>query len=177
MEGALDEKLREEQAGFRKNKSCTDHIATLRIIIEQSIVWQSPLYINFTDSEKAFDSVDRDVIWMLMQHYGIPAKFVTLIQQMNENSTSQVIHNGKLSKTFEDWRKTGCILSSLIVIMVIGWIMRDTFKQGRNYIQWTFTKQFDDLDFADDICLLSHTHKHTPKTGLERPGMHSAFSR
>ena len=66
MKGALDKKLREEQAGFRKNKSCTDHIATLRIIIEQSIEWQSPLYINFIDFEKAFDSVDRDVIWMLI---------------------------------------------------------------------------------------------------------------
>ena len=37
--------------------------------------------------------------------------------------------------------------------------MRETVKQGQNVIQWTFTKQLDDLDFADDICLLSHTHK------------------
>ena len=101
MKGALDEKLREEQAGFRKNKSCTDHIATLRIIIEQSTEWQSLLYINFIDFEKTFESVDRDVIWMLMHHYGIPVKFVTLIQQMYENSSCQVIHNGKLSETFE----------------------------------------------------------------------------
>ena len=67
-----------------------------------------------------------------------------------------------------------------------------------NGIQWTFTKQLDDLDFADDICLPSHTHKHMQKksskltqeaektgleiniqeeqmemskTGLERPGI------
>ena len=101
MKGALDEKLREEQAGFRKNISCTDHIATLRIIREQSIVCQLSLYINFIDFEKAFDSVDRDVIWMLMHHYGIPAKFVTLIQQVYEYYTCEVIHNGKLSETFE----------------------------------------------------------------------------
>ena len=101
MKGPLDEKLREEQAGFRKNKSCTDHIATLRIIREQSIVCQLSLYINFIDFEKAFDSVDRDVIWILMHHYGIPAKFVTLIQQVYEYYTCEVIHNGKLSETFE----------------------------------------------------------------------------
>ena len=65
---ALDKNLSEEQAGFRKIKSCTDHTATLRIITEQSIDWQSSLYINFTDFEKAFDNVDRDVIWMLMHH-------------------------------------------------------------------------------------------------------------
>ena len=77
---------------FRKNKSCTDHIATMRTVAVNP-------HVNFF--EKAFDSVDRDVIWMLMHHCGIPAKFVTLIQQMYENSTCQVIHNGKLSETFE----------------------------------------------------------------------------
>ena len=41
--------------------------------------------------------------------------------------------------------------------------MRETVKQGQNDIQWTFTKQLDDLDFADDICLLSHTHKQMQK--------------
>ena len=78
---------------------------------------------------------------MLMHHYGIPAKFVTLIhqvydfiQQMHDNTTCQVIHNGKLSETFEV--KTGvrqeCILSPLIFIMVIDWIMRETVKQDQN---------------------------------------------
>ena len=63
-----------------------------------------------------------------MHHYGIPAKFVTLIQQMYENSTCQVMHNGKLSKTFEvkTGVRQGCILSPLIFVMVIGWIMRET---------------------------------------------------
>ena len=128
------------------------------------------LYINFIDFEKAFDRVDRDVIWMLVHHYGIPAKFVTLIQQMYENSTCQVIHHGKLSETFEV--KTGvrqeCILSPLIFVMVIDWIIRKAVKQNQNGIQWTFTKQLDDLDFADDICLLSHTHKHMQKKSIQK---------
>ncbi|KAI0228799.1 hypothetical protein LSAT2_020751 [Lamellibrachia satsuma] len=32
--------LREEQAGFWKERSCTDHIATLRVITEQSLEWK-----------------------------------------------------------------------------------------------------------------------------------------
>jgi hypothetical protein len=34
---AVDEKQREQQAGFRKDRSCTDQIAALQIIIEQSV--------------------------------------------------------------------------------------------------------------------------------------------
>ena len=47
--------------------------------------------------------------------------------------------------------------------MAIDWIMRDTVKQGQNGIHWTFTKHLDDLDFAEDICLLSHSHKQMQK--------------
>ena len=60
--------------------------ATLRIIIEQSTVWQTPLLMNFIDFEKAFDSVDKNVICILTHHYGIPAPLVTLIQQMHEKT-------------------------------------------------------------------------------------------
>ena len=37
IKGEVDKTLREEQAGFRQDRSCTDQIATLRIIVEQSI--------------------------------------------------------------------------------------------------------------------------------------------
>ena len=52
-------KLRKEQAGFRLGWGTTEQIFKLRNIIEQSIEWQSSLYVNFIDFEfkKAFDSV------------------------------------------------------------------------------------------------------------------------
>ena len=55
MKAPVDQYLRKNQAGFRNHRSCPDQIATLRIIIEQSLKWKSSLYINFM---KAFDSID-----------------------------------------------------------------------------------------------------------------------
>ena len=66
MKDAIDPQLREQQAGFRKNRSCTDQIRTLRLVLEQSLEWNSLLYINFMDYEKAFDSVDRQALWKLL---------------------------------------------------------------------------------------------------------------
>ena len=57
MKCEVDKTLREEQAGLRQDRSCTDQIATLRIIIEQSIEWNASLYVNFVDYEKAFGTV------------------------------------------------------------------------------------------------------------------------
>ena len=42
MKEAVDPKLRDQQAGFRRNRSCADQIASLRIIVEQSLEWNPP---------------------------------------------------------------------------------------------------------------------------------------
>ena len=162
LKEALDKRLRTEQAGFRQDRSCTDHIATLRIIIEQSIEWQSPLYTIFVDFEKAFDSVDRETIWKLMKHYGIPQKLINIIQQLYEDSSCQIIHNGKLTDPFpvKTGVRQGCMLSPTIFLIVIDWIMRRTTEGSNTGIQWTFIKHLEDLDFADDIGLLSHKQQH-----------------
>jgi hypothetical protein len=48
MKEYLHPLLRDQQAGLRKGRSFTDQIATLLIIIEQLLEWNTPLYINFT---------------------------------------------------------------------------------------------------------------------------------
>ena len=80
MKGEVDKTLREEQAGFRQDRSCIDQIATLRIIVEQSMEWNSSLYVNFVDYEKAFDSLDRETLWKILRHYGVPMKLVNMIK-------------------------------------------------------------------------------------------------
>ena len=80
VKDTVDSELRDQQAGFRKNKTCMDQIATLRIIVEQSLEWNSSLYINFIDYEKAFDSVDWGTLCKLLRHYGRPTELVSLIK-------------------------------------------------------------------------------------------------
>jgi sorting nexin-29 len=46
---AVDVKLRNHQTGIRQDRSCTDQITTLRIIVEHSMEWNSSSYINFLD--------------------------------------------------------------------------------------------------------------------------------
>jgi hypothetical protein len=79
----IDQRLKKEQAGFRKNHSCVDQISTLRII-EQSNEWNERLYLVFIGFEKAFDSVSRDKIWIFMERFGLPQKILKLIQETQE---------------------------------------------------------------------------------------------
>ncbi|VDP59830.1 unnamed protein product [Schistosoma curassoni] len=80
MKKSLDAQLRDQQVGFRKDLSCADQIATLRIIVGQPIEWNSSPYIKFTDYEKAFDTVDRTTLWRLVRYYGVPDKIVNIMR-------------------------------------------------------------------------------------------------
>ena len=52
--------------------------------------------------------------------------------------------------------RQGCIISPFMFLMCIDWIMRRVTEEPRG-IHWTFTTYLEDIDFADDISLLSHT--------------------
>ena len=162
MKAALDSLLRDEQAGFRQERSCIDQIATLRIIIEQSLEWNTGLYLVFVDFEKAFDSVDREVIWQILWHYGVPEKIVIVIRCFYSGFECQVIHDGFLTEPFQvrTGVRQGCLLSPLLFLVVLDWVTREAYGAGRTGIQWSFTRKLEDLDFADDLCLMSQKLQH-----------------
>ncbi|XP_062566352.1 uncharacterized protein LOC134228686 [Saccostrea cucullata] len=161
MKDAVDKDLRDKNADFKSNRSCTDQIAARRIIVEQSVEWQSSLYINFIDFEKAIYSVNRDVMWQLLRHYGLPSKKVNIIKTLYEEFSVQVIHDEtSLTDSFEveTGVKQSCLLLSTLFLIVIDWITKQAFERPRG-IQGTMFRRLGDLDFGDDIALLSRQIK------------------
>jgi hypothetical protein len=98
--GSLESGLRMEQAGFRPNRSYIDQINTLRIIIEQSLEFHSPLYLMFVDYKRVFDSINRECIWNALRERGLPNKFINLIKEGYNHFSCGVLHNGQLSEQF-----------------------------------------------------------------------------
>ena len=47
----------------------------------------------------------------------------------------------------------------MIFSLVVDWVLNQTMDHPKG-LQWTFAKTLEDLDFADDIGLLSHYFKH-----------------
>ena len=172
LKAAVDRKLRGHQAGFRQERSCRDQIATLRIIIEQPLEWNSSLYITFIDFVKAFDSLDRDSLWKLMRHYGIPEKFIAIIKNTYKGMSCKVLHEGTLTDKIKvkTGVRQGCLLSPFLFLLAVDWIMKESTEGRRNGIQWTLWKQLDDFDFADDIALLARTYQQMQEktTQLEK---------
>ena len=85
-----------------------------------------------------------------------------IVKATYEGMTFRVLHAGDATEKFHVLTgvRQGCILSPFLFLMVIDWVMMQTTQGIKNCIQWTILDQLDDLDFADDLALLSHTHRH-----------------
>ena len=65
-------KLPDVQAGFRKGRGTRDQIANTNWIIEKAREFQKNFYFCFIDYAKAFDCVDHNKLWKILQEVGIP---------------------------------------------------------------------------------------------------------
>lgn len=72
-------------------ESCCDHIATLRIVVEQTLEWKTRLRMVFVDFGKAFDSIGRDTLWKILRPYVIPLKIVKMIRIFYEGFQASVL--------------------------------------------------------------------------------------
>ena len=158
LNDAIDDRLREQQAGFRKGRSCCEQIFALRNIIEQCYEFQQQLEINFIDFKKAFDSVHRDSLWKIAELYGIPAKYINIIKNIYHNSSCYVKTQEGHTDYFgiETGVRQGCVLSPLLFLLVIDYIMRKAIDGAAHGMAWAQGQCLADLDFADDIALLAN---------------------
>jgi hypothetical protein len=122
--------------------------------------WQAPVYLNFVDFSKAFDSIIREKIWEIMKEYGIPAKYIGIIRDLYTDSCSCVVEGSRSSEWFEvkSGVRQGCAMSGFIFVLVMDWIMKNTNNQKRG-IRWNFTTILEDLDYADDLVLISSRYE------------------
>ena len=97
----LSSQVLEEQAGFQPNRSTIDHIFTLKMLLENTRDYNKPLFLCFIDIQKAYDSVNRALLWTICKHYGITDKIVRLLELLYKDSKACVRINGELSDTFD----------------------------------------------------------------------------
>ena len=67
----MNRELPDVQAGFRKGRGTRDQIANIRWIMEKA-EFQKNIYFCFIDYAKAFECVDHNKLWKILNEMGIP---------------------------------------------------------------------------------------------------------
>ena len=110
--------------------------------------------MTFIDFKKALDSINRETIWKILRHYGIPEKIVNIIKCLYDGSISVVRIDGILSKEFliTTGVLQGDTLAPFLFIIVLDYVLQNT--EATTGLQTHPNEMLPDLDFADDIVLL-----------------------
>ena len=72
--------LPEEQCGFRPDRSTTDMMLVVRRLQEVGRKAGVSLHMCFIDLQKAYDTVDRTLLWQVLTRIGVPPQMIAVIR-------------------------------------------------------------------------------------------------
>ena len=104
-----------DQAGFRPNHRCDDHLVVYKILEQRCREWGVPLYISTIEFTKAFDRIKHSALWSSLRSNGVKPAYVKLLQRLYSHREGTVLTD-KESDVFPIKRgiKQGDPLSSLL---------------------------------------------------------------
>ena len=163
-----DLKFSNQQYGFMPGKSTTDALFALRVLMEKYREGQKELHCVFVDLEKAYDKVPREEVWYCMRKSGLAEKYVRIVQDMYNDSTTAVRCAVGVTEGFEV--KVGLHQGSALSPCLFAMMMDRMTDEIREEAPWT-------MMFADDIVICSESKEQVEEKleswryALERRGM------
>ena len=94
--------INHEQIGFQKNNRTSDHILTLKAVVNKYVVDPKGKKLNtsFVNFQKAFDSVWHEGFFRKLESKGINGNFLKLIKNIYNNTKCAVKINNKITNFF-----------------------------------------------------------------------------
>ena len=112
----VDRVCPESQCGFRRERGTTDMIFVARQLQEKCREQCRNLSIAFIDLSKAFDTVDRGMLWDVLERFGCPLKFVNVVRSFHDGMMATVVIGGEETDAFEVGVgvKQGCAMAPVL---------------------------------------------------------------
>ena len=166
IEPKIDNILRKNQNGFRRNRSTTSQILTIRRILEGVRAKNLQATLLFVDFTKAFDSIHRGKMELILLAYGLPKETVAAIMILYKNTKVKVRSPDGDTEYFDIVAGVlqGDTLAPYLFIICLDYVLRTsidkirengfelTKKRSKRYPAKTIT----DADYADDLALLAN---------------------
>ena len=138
LEHVVDLVLPESQCGFRLGRRTIDMICAARQLQEKCREQHQDLCLAFVDLTKAFDTVNRELLWSILRKFGCPPTFIAILQQIHTSMCAQVVMAGSQSSSFpvEVGVKQGCVLAPIIfnLLLVAMTLVSHRYLQSSNCV-------------------------------------------
>ena len=107
-----------EQCGFRPQRSTIDMIFMIPRLHQLARKKSTSCHMCFVDLTKAYDSVDRTLLWTVLARFGVPPKMLALIRHFHDGMRAFIrTDDGEWSDLFgvEQGLRQGCVLAHLLL--------------------------------------------------------------
>ena len=123
----MNRELPDIQAGFRKGRGTRDQTANICWIIEKAREFQKNIYFCFIDYAKAFDYVDHNKLWKILQEVGIPDHLTCLLRNLYASQEAMVRTGHGPTDWFQIGKRVhqGFILAPCLFNVYAEYIMRN----------------------------------------------------
>ena len=148
----MNRELPDVQAGFREDRETRDQIANICWIIEKAREFQKNIYFFFIDYTKAFDCVDHNKLWKILQEVGILDHLACLLRNLYAGQEATVSTGHGTIDWFHIGKgvRQGCTLSPCLFNLYAEYIMQNVGldeAQAGIKIAW---RNISNLRYADD---------------------------
>ena len=151
--------LPDVQTGFSKGKGIRDQIANIHWIVEKAREFQKNIYFCFVDYDKAFDCVDHNKLWKILQQMGIPDHLTCLLRNLyvGQGATVRTGHGTT------DWFQTGkgvcqgCVLSPWLFNLYAEYTMRNVGLDKAQAGIKIAGRNINNLRYADGSTLMAES--------------------
>ena len=128
----MNRELSDVQVGFRKGRGTSDQIANIRWIIEKAREFQKNIYFCFIDYAKAFNYVDHNKLWKVLQETGIPDHLTCLLRNLyaGKGATVRAGHGTTDGLQIGKGVRQGCILLPCLFNLYAEYIMKNDVAQA-----------------------------------------------
>ena len=82
----VDIVMPESQCDFRRGRSTIDMIFVARLLQEKCREQNCDLFLAFIYLTKAFNTLNRDLLWQVLSKFGCPPNFLTILQEFHNNT-------------------------------------------------------------------------------------------
>ena len=156
----MNHELPDVQAGFRKGRGTRDQIANICWLIEKAREFQKNMYC-FTDYAKAFDRVDHNKLWKILQEMGTSDHLTFLLRNLYASQEATVRTGHGTTGWFQIGKgvRQGCILSPCLFNLYAEDIMRNTGLAEAQAGIKTARRNINSLRHVDDTILTAESEK------------------
>ena len=144
--------LPDVQAGFRKGRGTRDQIANIRWIFEKAREFQKNIYFCFIYYAKAFDCVDHNKLWKILNEMGIPDHLTCHSRNLYACQEAKVRTGHRTADWFQIGIgvRQGCILSPCLFNLHAEYIMKNASMDEAHAGIKIAGRKINNLRYTDD---------------------------